>query len=477
MVVDRKRLAALLTLAYTAVWLVTRWPAIAANALHFDDFGVPSQPYSFYIGPYRPLLWLEYQLWELLVPNHFWTVLPKLTGALYVGLACAALAILLERWGVRRSIAITLPLLVNVNPVLADAALWSTTHALALALFLILLGHIVWDANRPGTAAALIFAGIFGYQIFVSLSLVLIFTEWVLRGPLGGGPSSGAAAAGRASVTRSAVRKLIVVAALALAQVAFMELARRILGNTDGRGLAHVGSWSAFANEKLHGAFNLIVNGMAPAIAYYLGAWRALSLWKWVPVAIGLATAIATRRPLPFVFPFVVLGIPALPILAMSQSPYAWRVSVPMAFALALALLPLLMRLGRAAPAIAIVLAALMVPPSLYESRMRVVSHSREMKTIDDIVAYWAARGVGRSDFAIALGPSAPEDPSLIGPHDLTWGYERRTPAMWSSFRDRWIARALVEWYRGLRFDERAVSCTRKGITHLPERRLTIVCP
>ena len=50
------------------------------------------------------------------------------------------------------------------------------------------------------------------------------------------------------------------------------------------------------------------------------------------------------------------------------------------------------------------------------------------------------------------VNPEKHEDVSLIGPHDLTWGYERRTARMWSEFNDPWMAKRYVQNYARMKF-------------------------
>jgi hypothetical protein len=205
------------------------------------------------------------------------------------------------------------------------------------------------------------------------------------------------------------------------------------------------------------------VNGIMPVIAYYTGAAAAMSLWKFVPIGFGLVGAAVTfvrRRSLldtvlAAAFPMVVFFLPAAPTLVTSQSPYAWRVSTPTAWALALSLVPLLLQIGRIRILPVLVAAALMIAPSHYESQMRVVGVERDSRLLEQIGNSWAAAGVPRERITVAyVGPRGgfAREKQDIGPHDLTWGYERVTPAVWSAFNNGWIAQHYIEDYRHLGF-------------------------
>jgi len=459
-----------LWVGYTCFWVATRWPAIRENTLFYDDYGIPLAPAGFYAGSFRPMVLLEYRLWEWLVPGHFWTVLPKLTGAAYLGATGVALAFLLRRWGVPGVVAMLAPLAVLANPVLNDAGLWSSLHAIPLGLFFITLAAIAWDraVRRPFlVAGALLLCGLLTYQIFVSLALVYIVAEPAIR-----------RAAGSAVVWKDLPRKIGVTGAAAVLQMLYMETTRALVPHVDGRGFVRPHSLGGYVHDKLHGIFDLTVNGIMPVVAYYTGAAASYSLWRLVPLVIagvGVMLAVVQRRrgldlAIAAVFPIVIVFVPAVPVLLTSQSPYGWRVSSPVAIAVVLAVLPLVIRLGGpdssradrlAGPLILLLATALMVPVSFYEASMRVVSNRREAALMREIEGTWQARGVPRQELTLLYGPTLGviEDTRLIGPHDLTWGYERRTPAMWTAFQDAWFADRFVANYHRLRF----VDCSRPG--------------
>ena len=163
--------------------------------------------------------------------------------------------------------------------------------------------------------------------------------------------------------------------------------------------------------------------------------------------------------------------------------------------ALVLSLLPLLIglrspRIRLLGPAILLVAAAVMLPVSTYEASMRVVSNQRETALMNAIRGYWQARGVPPGQITVVYGPTRGpvEDLRLIGPHDLTWGYERRTPAMWTAFQDAWFAERFVSNYHHLRFldcsrattptpcPQPASLCATPGV-HYMDRGITVICP
>ncbi|MBV8517131.1 MAG: hypothetical protein JO197_06965 [Acidobacteria bacterium] len=420
-------------LGYTAFWLVTRWPAIAANPLFFDDFALPATPAAFYIGSYRPFLWLEYRFWELLIPGHFWTHVPKLAAAIYLGLFATALAALLRKWNVPPAIAFATPLVVLANPVLNDAGLWNSLHALPLALALITAAAVVWEREDASWrmwlgGAALLLCGIFGYQIFVSLAVVYLLAEPAVK-----------TLTGVAWNWRASLRKLVAIAAVTFVQLVYMQLTRT--ADSDPRGLLHATSFRAYLLEKLHGLIDLAVNGVMPILAYAGGVRLAYRTWYYVPLVLGVLLAIATwrrfgasRALLYGAGPLALFFAPSLPCLISSADPYAWRVSSPVAVSLALSLMMLLLVLARdarAASAVLAVAAILVAPIGHYEASLRVISVERDARLLRELGNARAVSYVGP-----ALG--AAEDERLAGPHLLTWGYEVRTPAMWSGFSNAW---------------------------------------
>jgi hypothetical protein len=423
-------------LGYVAFWLASRWPAIVANPLFFDDFALPASPAAFYVGSYRPLLWLEYRFWELLIPGHFWTHVPKLAAAAYLGLFAIALAALLRAWNVPPPIAFAVPLLALANPVLNDAGLWNSLHALPLALALITAGVLVWERAASWRAwtggALLLLCGVFGYQIFISLALVYLIAEPAVK-----------TITGTAWDWRVSLRKLLTIGGVAIVQVIYMQLTRT--GDSDPRGLVHAMTPRAYLLDKLHGLFDLAVNGVMPIVAYVVGVPAAYHAWLYVPLALAVLTAVAAwwrlRTPRALLFGAVPLALffaPSLPCLISSANPYAWRVSTPVAVSLALALtivLMLLLRDARVAAAVLVVAALLVVPIARYEAALRVTSIARDAGLMREL-AVRHARAVAY------VGPAvgAAEDRRLAGPHQLTWGYDVRTPGMWSGFSNAWVA-------------------------------------
>ena len=418
--------------SYAMFWIVTRWPAIGANVLMLDDFELPFRPRDFFTGAYRPTLHLEYILFELIMPHHFWTIVPKFVGAVYVGIAAALLIELLRAWDVDPIIAALLPLIVIANPILADGPLWQTYYNMPVAYGLIIAGSIAWSRDRRLAFFLLTLAGVLGYQIFITLAVVLAVAEAVIR---------------RRFQLREFALRIGLIGVTAVIQLIVVFIIRHSGKYADSRGLI-----STFSlRDQLHGAADLLVNGWMPVIAYYTGAIPAMSLWKYVPVLLVVLTAVITRRLWPTLSSAGVLLIPALPNLVLAKAPYSWRVSTPVAFALALAMLPILMTVGRRAAAIVIVaLTIVMIPVCHYESWCRKESWERDQAFVEGVRQHWRGR-----DFTLVLAPVNPdkhEDVALIGPHDLTWGYQRRTPRMWSEFNDPWMAKRYVQNYVRMRF-------------------------
>jgi len=463
---------AVATVAYALVWIATRWPAIRANTLFFDDFEIPFRPADFYWGPYRPTLYLEFLLRDLIAPHAFWTVVPKLFGALYVGVMAALLIELLTAWDVPLQVARLLPLIVVAHPLLADGPLWQTYAGLPIVPALITAGALAWTRGRKLAFALLTLAGVLGYQVFVTLALVYAVAEPVVR---------------RRWRWRELVERVAIIAGCVVVQLVLTAIIRRTYGNPDPRGMIGVFD----PRTQLHGAVDLIVNVWMPVIAFYTGALRAMSLWKWVPLAIAAATAVSTRRILPTFFSAAIFLIPALPNLLIAQGPSTWRVSIPELFALVVALVPLFSRFPRAGVIVTVAIFAVIAPVSTYEARCRVDSFDRDRQLVASVPP-------GDAVVLAPVNPKHAEDVSLIGPHDLTWAYERRTPRMWSEFNDPWFANRYVTNYWHLPFvdclatpaDARcsgtaALCATGRddGPVVYPRtirddaRRITIVCP
>jgi hypothetical protein len=488
---------------YAAAWALPRWPAIRANTLFYDDYGVAAIPFIIYVGSYRPTLWIEYRLWELLVPGHFATRIPKLSAAVYWGLACTALMLLLRRWRVPMPIALLLPLVLVAHPVATDAGLWSALSALPLSLFLVIAGVLLLgDGDEPKRLAggsALILAGILGYQYYFVAAVVLVLAEVVVD-EVNGAPRR----------LRVLLRKLAILASLAAVQIIFMQLARPFITRADKRGFAELGgSLGAFVANKLHGAVDLLVNLWMPLLAWYLDAVRAWSLWKFVPLVLLLATiaaglAVRARMRVVLLAAAATIALPLLavmPTFALSQTPYAWRVTIPVLLAAALGMLPLLIWLGRrsrfAPVVLLLVLIAVLLPPTRWEAEMRVVGYQRDRAVFDHIATYWMDHGLRPPEVSVGVGRVRIGDPRkrLPGAHEVTWGYDRTNPMFASPFFDPWAAEQAIATFNHYRFIDcntpgreakpvcRAAksACTlippnRTGVVHVEQNRMSFVC-
>lgn len=436
--------------AFTLFWIATRFQAIRGNPLFFDDYFISDTPVDLYLGTYRPLLLAEHIFFESLYKGHFFTRIPKIAAAFYMGATATAFAALLRRWGVATALVFAAPLLLLSNPVLNDAGLWQSGHALSLALALITLAAVVWEPATPKRlliAGLLIFCGINGYQIFISLALLFVVCEPVVK-----------SITGLPWRLRDAFLRVVVIGIAGAMQIALMLFLRAILPH-DPRGFAQIATVAGFVKEKIHGVFNLAVNGLMPLFAWYFGAVRAMSLWKWVPLAIAVLTLVVLwkrgvlRALAAAALPFLALTIPALPTLIMSQSPYAWRVSSPVAFGLVVSCIPLLSMLPlRLSIAIIVVLSAVMIPVAYDEARMRSEACERNVAVMRETADHWKRSGVDPHTVTIAyVRNGAAIDERLIGAHDLTYGYERQTPETASSFSAAWAAQQFVT-FNGFRF-------------------------
>lgn len=446
---------AALVIAYALIWTANRWPAIRVNTLFFDDFAAGQNPAAYYLSPYRPVLWLEHHVWSAIVPEFLWTHWPKIAGAFYTGLAAMALALLLRKWNVPGWLAASVPLLFVVNPVLADGTLWNTTHALPLGVY---FGIESIRTDRRWATFALALLAACTYQVFIAVPALLVVAEVAVR---------------RRRDVRELVIRFALIGLAAVVQVGIMSAIRVLYPGADARGLAHPASLSAFAIEKWHGATNLIANGWMPVIAWYAGAALAMSLWKWIPIALTAANGVAARndRMVAVLATMFMLALPAAPILVSSFNPDAWRAAIPVAVALAVAFVPLLAALPRALAAATILLvAALMAPVSWYESSSRVIGFEREQAFAASIRAHWNGRA-----FAVGFGSPIFEDPRHAGPHDLTWGFERRTPAMWTMLFDENFTRPwLVNYHRFRWTGDRECRCG--PVTYHEDRRTSVIC-
>lgn len=448
-----KRVA--LAIVYVLVWVANRWPAIRANTLFFDDFDLPRSPAVYYIGPYRPVLWLEYHFWHALMPDFLWSHVPKILGAVYVGLAALALAELLRHWGVDAWLAAATPLIVIVNPVLADGALWNTVHALPLGMFFAIQAARV---RSWWMCLVLSLLAVCTYQVMIAIVALLTVAEPIIR---------------RRFDVRETGRRVAAIAIAAALQIAMMLLIRRFYDGADGRGLAGATSFSAFLIAKWHGGTNLIANGWMPVIAWYTGAIPAMSLWKWIPIVIAIANAIAVRsaRLASAVTTLAILALPATPILVASAAPDAWRAAIPVAVALSVALVPALAALPRkVAMTIVLAVVGLMAPVSWYESSERVVGFRRDQALVESIGRRWNGAA-----FAVGFGSPITEDRRSGGPRDLTWGFQIRTPAMWTAFAAQGFARPYLVSYHRLRWSS-AQECHCGPITHLDAQQTSVIC-
>jgi hypothetical protein len=223
-----------------------------------------------------------------------------------------------------------------------------------------------------------------------------------------------------------------------------------------------------YFREKLHGAFDLVVNAYMPIAAFYLGISRAWSAWKWVPILISflsLIAAMARRLSIRWTIlmalsPILLPALAAAPTAAMSQSPFAWRVSVPAVFAAILSAVPFLsvlegVRGGRVWAAAAVLFTVLiLLPVTRYDVSERVRSNRDDSRILAEIEDFWHTRGISRKDFRVSVvvpeGDSSGRIDGTTRHHDLSVGYER-VPATWlSAFSYSFSWKDYVTAFKGL---------------------------
>jgi hypothetical protein len=192
-------------------------------------------------------------------------------------------------------------------------------------------------------------------------------------------------------------------------------VASEVLG-APGRGLVKDVTLDAWIVEKTKGVLNLLVNAYLPVLGIYDDTSGVYSWWKLGPAAMlvlsiagGLMAKLSPLRILLLMSLLILLPVlPTLPLFAASQSPEAWRVSVPIliaflfAFACVCAVVANAARERRAprAPLFGSVLALLLVGISVLqfaatieESRLRVLENEWDEATFAGLESFWEGSG------------------------------------------------------------------------------------
>src|SRR5262249_42590563 len=125
---------ALLLTAFYLVWAAPRLGAIMANPLLDDDFYIGTLGSGIHLYSWRPVLYLEYRLFDPLLSPFgkplIFTLLPKPIGGLFVSIAAALAYRVLRRCEVARPVAFLCVAVFVVHPVVNDITLWNSDHAI-----------------------------------------------------------------------------------------------------------------------------------------------------------------------------------------------------------------------------------------------------------------------------------------------------------------------------------------------------------
>lgn len=416
--------------------LCLRLNAIVRNVMWWDDFAVPRQPALTYLGSYRPVMFVEYHLWETLAPGHFWNGLPKYLALCYALVAVLLLARFLRRLGTPRMVVVSSGLLVAAHPIVTDALFWSSLRGMGLGLVFVLLGV---DRLWFGQSSRSRLLG------FAFLTLGVLTYQWLL-------PVAGVLLLGAVGISwlrgEAVDRKRLLPIALSLVGAALIlagwtEATRAILENYDDRGWAPAPTLEEAVRRRYHGWFDNWVNVFMPPLAATAGYRRAWSLWKWVPsfwILLALTGAIVggLRRARLLVAGLLPVGLSALAsafTLLLPFSTHSWRTSLAALIGLSVGLAALgsilwEQRWGRAVFALAS--AAFLVVAAL---ATRADDERRASGYFDAVRLEQQRHGMDAAWHEAALGRAG----DTFGGFTLTVGYTPMTRRDYTPYADAWV--------------------------------------
>lgn len=440
MTISKNRTAILLLAAYFLLWFVPRYDAVIGNTLHMDDFWLYQQNLSRQVET-RAHVGREYANGTCIFPpkdgrwglvaslcisaalDPMWSVsaFPKFLAGAFISVFALMLCLILRLWNVPVAAAALLPTILVTHPIVNEITLWNTTVTCPLVLGLIGGSYLLvardQSRGRMSVAIFLLMIAVLTYEIYISVFLLFVVGGFVSQ-----------IARGISVDVRSTLRLFFVFIFVCLCYL-IIAVATKQAGAA-GRGLADITTFSVFLSEKYHGLFNLVVNAYAPVISYFVDPLRALSTWKWIPAFVATVTfAAATLRGLPIfwsaslsLYALLVPFLPALPVIAASQSPEAWRVSVPAVVAAILSLIPAINLVSlldiesrwrgkrNLGPSVAFCFSAAAGAIAIFagivaasEARLRVLENSADLQIIRAIENYWQAKGISPKDVRVGL--------------------------------------------------------------------------
>lgn len=419
---------------YYLAWFLPRLPAIMNNTLHYDDFygfillNHPLETITqgnFCSIPPPDFRWLGYAVGCVLgqyIPTWSIVVTPKLAAGLFIAAFSILIFRLLIQWTVSPAIALLVPLIFILHPIVNELTLWNSTAFFSLWLVLCIAAFFLVGMSRPlwqqAMGIILLIMAVLAYEIYFVAFLILLFSEPVFS-HIGG----------QNIEWRETRRKFLIFCAIAVFYVSQVLMTLYIFGKPAGRGLVVIHSFSAYFAEKIHGIFNLIVNTYMPLVSYYSGLEIAWSAWKWIPITISIMIFVfgyflrrSWRDAIVLAgFSLILLVVPTLPVFVMSQSPESWRVSIPVLLAVCLTItlmatliwnlasqLPArLIFLERITKGLAVATVALVivaeVPVTFAEAQLRVFENRADQTLLEAIEGYWSAQGLKQGQYRVGV--------------------------------------------------------------------------
>ncbi|HET6266915.1 MAG TPA: hypothetical protein VFG11_04290, partial [Acidobacteriota bacterium] len=354
------------------------------------------------------------------LPTSSTSVIPKILAGLFFAAFSTLLFRLWVHWSVPTVIAVLAPLVIIFHPIVNEITLWNGTATFSLWLGCCLAAYLLIEKDRPKwqqfVGLTLLVLVVLAYEIYLVTFLVLILAEPMIK-----------AVSGQPILWLEIKRKLTIFAVVAVFYVLQVVITRWMFGAPGSRGFVAPLSFSGYLFEKVHGAFNLIVNCYMPLVSYYQGLEVAWSAWKWIPISIAGATLVfgflARRSYWEALrlagFSLLVPVVPTLPIFLASQSPESWRVSIPVLLAVCLTIVLLTTLIWNAVRKVhsrililqnhilaltaLVAIFAIEVPITFAEARLRVFENHADRTLMQAVGGFWEAKGLKQDQYRVGV--------------------------------------------------------------------------
>lgn len=364
---------------------------------------------------------------------------PKVLANVFIAFFSFLTFIVFRAWGLGNALAILLPIILLTHPTVNEITLWNVSGTLSLIFFVVGVSYYLCsfvDKPLARVLGVLLLCGVaVTYEYYIVFFLLYALSEPVIRYALG-----------RDFSTKKLLILISIFCAVSVFYIVQVSLSNWLFPDPFSfRGISADAVLVSGVSElltKLRALSNVLINVYMTPLSFYIRLEESWSLWKWVPITMVVSTfvivIISSRSLIKAIalssFCLLITLAPLVPLIASSQTPESWRVSIPATVAVIFGLIPLLSHMKELfksslpSALIVVIVACLLGNASHAESNLRSFESSLESRLFDEISQFWEDKGMNKSK--IGLGRIVQNySPRVSGSHaaeNLSIAFHRR---------------------------------------------------